>query len=178
MKTPRIPHRARKSAQWSVSTRIPAVRLSSSNNINGKFADHLKILHPRSHQPGESGDLIGLANGASAAVLEDLSRSLGSVTASAHPRTFKLLQSGRRKLARKLIEEACEVTVEAVKRDIDGVVRESADLLYHLIVLWFQMDIRPDAVWQEMQRRADTLGIAEKLPKASPDNDPFAPSGR
>jgi phosphoribosyl-ATP pyrophosphohydrolase len=172
MKTTRIRTEVRKSARRSSAA---AVRASSSNTANGKFANHLNILQERSREAGENGDLLGLA---SAAVLEDLSRSLGSVTVSAHPRTFKLLQSGRRKLARKVIEEACEVTVEAVKRDMAGVVRESADLLYHLIVLWFQLDIRPDAVWQEMQKRADTLGIAEKLPKVSPDNDPFAASGR
>ena len=104
---------------------------------------------------------------ASAAVLEQLRVALGEVTANNHPRTFKLLRSGHRKIARKLIEEACEVTVEAVKRDSNGVVRESADLLYHLVVLWFNAGIEPGAVWQEMQRRADTLGIAEKLPKST-----------
>jgi phosphoribosyl-ATP pyrophosphohydrolase len=102
---------------------------------------------------------------ASAAVLEHLAGVLGEVTAATHPRTFKLLQSGRRKLARKVIEEACEVTVEAVKRDSGGVVRESADLLYHLIVLWFHMGIEPIEIWREMQARARLLGIAEKLPK-------------
>jgi phosphoribosyl-ATP pyrophosphohydrolase len=102
---------------------------------------------------------------ASAAVLEGLCGALSQITATGHPRTFRLLQSSRRKAARKVIEEACEVTVEAVKRDADGVVRESADLLYHLVVLWFHMGIEPIEVWQEMQTRADTLGIAEKLPK-------------
>jgi phosphoribosyl-ATP pyrophosphohydrolase len=101
----------------------------------------------------------------SAAVLEQLADALADVTAVTHPRTFKLLQSGRRKLARKVIEEACEVTVEAVKRDSGGVVRESADLLYHLIVLWFHIGIEPTEIWREMQMRADALGIAEKLPK-------------
>jgi phosphoribosyl-ATP pyrophosphohydrolase len=161
MKATRIRPGTKKAARWNDTA--AATRASSSNSANGKFAGHLQA---RLREHGEKGDFIGLANGASAAVLEDLSCSLDRVTGSAHPRTFKLLQSGRRKLARKVIEEACEVTVEAVKRDVDGVVRESADLLYHLIVLWFQMDIQPDAVWQEMQRRADALGIAEKLPKA------------
>jgi phosphoribosyl-ATP pyrophosphohydrolase len=104
---------------------------------------------------------------ASALVLEQLYHRLGQVTAEAHPRTFRLLQSGSRKAARKVIEEACEVTLEAVKRDADGVVRESADLLYHLVVLWFRIGIEPIEVWHEMQTRADTLGIAEKLPKTS-----------
>jgi phosphoribosyl-ATP pyrophosphohydrolase len=102
---------------------------------------------------------------ASAAVLEELCGALSQISAAGHPRTFRLLQSSRRKAARKVIEEACEVTVEAVKRNADGVVRESADLLYHLVVLWFHMGIEPIDVWQEMQTRADTLGIAEKLPK-------------
>jgi phosphoribosyl-ATP pyrophosphohydrolase len=115
---------------------------------------------------------------ASAIVLEHLYRALGQVTAGDHPRTFKLLQSGDRKLARKVIEEACEVTVEAVKRNADGVVRESADLLYHLVVLWNRFGIEPVEVWHEMQARAKTLGIAEKLPKtsgpkAAPNNPNF-----
>jgi phosphoribosyl-ATP pyrophosphohydrolase len=102
---------------------------------------------------------------ATSAVLEQLFSALDQITLAEHPRTFKLLQSGRKKLARKVIEEACEVTVEAVKRSADGMVRESADLLYHLIVLWFSTGIEPMEVWQEMQSRASALGIAEKLPK-------------
>lgn len=105
---------------------------------------------------------------AGASVLEDLASTLGQVTAADHPRTFKLLQSGRHKLTRKLIEEACEVTVEAVKRDPAGVVRESADLLYHLVVLWFHIGIEPIEIWEEMQTRANALGIAEKRPKTGP----------
>lgn len=104
---------------------------------------------------------------ANASVLEDLAGALGQVTAAGSPRTFKLLQSGQRKLARKLIEEACEVTVEAVKRDPAGVVRESADLLYHLVVLWFHIGIEPIEVWEEMQTRANALGNAEKRPKTA-----------
>jgi hypothetical protein len=49
---------------------------------------------------------------ANASVLEDLASALDQVTAADHPRTFKLLQSSRHKVTRKLIEEACEVTVE------------------------------------------------------------------
>jgi phosphoribosyl-ATP pyrophosphohydrolase len=84
-----------------------------------------------------------------------------------HPRTFKLLQSSRHKVTRKLIEEACEVTVEAFKRDPAGVVRESADLLYHLVVLWFHIGIEPTEIWEEMKTRANALGIAEKRPKTA-----------
>ena len=45
-------------------------------------------------------------------------------------------------------------------------VRESADLIYQLVVLWHECGIAPDEVWDEMHQRADTLGIAEKLPKS------------
>jgi phosphoribosyl-ATP pyrophosphohydrolase len=105
-----------------------------------------------------------------ATVLEQLSGALSEVTEADHPRTFKLLQSGRNKLSRKLIEEACEVTVEAAKRDSDAVVRESADLLYHLVVLWFHLGIEPIEIWREMQARAGLLGIAEKRPRLSGSN--------
>jgi phosphoribosyl-ATP pyrophosphohydrolase len=47
------------------------------------------------------------------------------------------------------------------------VVRESADLLYNLTVLWASAGVRPDDVWREMERREHMLGIAEKLPKAT-----------
>ncbi len=50
----------------------------------------------------------------------------------------------------------------------DAVVRESADLLYHLVVLWAESGIRPQEVWAEMDRREKLLGLAEKLPKDQP----------
>ena len=50
----------------------------------------------------------------------------------------------------------------------EAVVRESADLLYHLVVLWAEAGIRPQEVWAEMDRREKLLGLAEKLPKDLP----------
>ena len=98
--------------------------------------------------------------------LDRLHRSLSEVTPENHPRTARLLASSTRKTAQKVIEEAGEVAIEAVKHNARGIVRESADLLYHLVALWHRAGIDPDEVWTEMRRRADTLGIAEKLPKA------------
>jgi phosphoribosyl-ATP pyrophosphohydrolase len=46
-------------------------------------------------------------------------------------------------------------------------VRESADLLYNLTVLWASAGVQPEDVWREMERREDLLGIAEKLPKSA-----------
>src|SRR6516162_1982098 len=105
---------------------------------------------------------------ANASVLEELASTLGEVTAADHPRTFKLLQSSRHKLTRKLIEEACEVTVEVAKRDPAGVVRESADLLYHLVVLWFHVGIEPTEIWKKCR-----LG---RTRSALPRNDQRPPS--
>jgi phosphoribosyl-ATP pyrophosphohydrolase len=49
--------------------------------------------------------------------------------------------------------------------DRDAVVRESADLLYNIVVLWAASGIRPADVWKEMSRREQLFGIAEKLLK-------------
>lgn len=81
-------------------------------------------------------------------------------------RTAKLLQQGTAKMAKKLTEEAIEVAIDAVRGDAQAVVRESADLLYNLAVLWAEIGVRPDDVWREMDRREMLLGIAEKLPKS------------
>lgn len=83
-------------------------------------------------------------------------------------RTAKLLASGLSKMSQKLVEEAAEVAIDAVRERREGVVNESADLLYHLVVLWFALGIDPAAVWAEMDRRAQLFGLAEKLPKSRP----------
>jgi len=80
-------------------------------------------------------------------------------------RTAKLFQRGPAKMAKKLAEEAIEVVIDAVNGKTDAVVRESADLLYNLTVLWASAGVSPDDVWREMARREHMLGIAEKLPK-------------
>lgn len=82
-------------------------------------------------------------------------------------RTARLFQRGPSKMAKKLAEEAIEVVIDAVNGDAPAVVRESADLLYNLTVLWASAGVRPEDVWREMQRREDMLGIAEKLPKSA-----------
>lgn len=81
-------------------------------------------------------------------------------------RTARLFQRGPSKMAKKLAEEAIEVAIDAVNGDNEAVVRESADLLYNLTVLWASAGVRPEDVWREMARREDMLGIAEKLPKS------------
>ena len=82
-------------------------------------------------------------------------------------RTARLFQRGPAKMAKKLAEEAIEVVIDAVNGKTDAVVRESADLLYNLTVLWAAAGVKPEDVWREMARREHMLGIAEKLPKST-----------
>src|ERR1700689_974154 len=86
-------------------------------------------------------------------------------------RTARLLRSGRSKMAKKLAEEAVEVVIDAMNGDREAVVKESADLIYNLVVLWVSAGIRPEDVWKEMDRRERLLGIAEKVPKKVFDNN-------
>jgi phosphoribosyl-ATP pyrophosphohydrolase len=82
-------------------------------------------------------------------------------------RTARLMRSGRAKIAKKMAEEAVEVVVDVMRGNREAAIRESADLLYHLVVLWADAGIRPQDVWAEMDRRERLLGIAEKPPKTS-----------
>jgi phosphoribosyl-ATP pyrophosphohydrolase len=80
-------------------------------------------------------------------------------------RTARLLRAGRPKVAKKLAEEAVEVVIDAMSGQHEAVVRESADLLYNLVVLWVAAGLKPEEVWSEMARRERLFGLAEKVPK-------------
>jgi phosphoribosyl-ATP pyrophosphohydrolase len=80
-------------------------------------------------------------------------------------RTARLLHAGPRKIAKKVAEEAAEVALEAALGHRPNVIRESADLLYNLVVLWVEAKVTLQDVWDEMDRRERLLGIAEKMPK-------------
>ena len=68
-------------------------------------------------------------------------------------------------MAKKLAEEAVEVVIDAMHGDRDAVVKESADLIYNLVVLWVSSGIRPDDVWRRWTGANGCSGIAEKVPK-------------
>mgnify|MGYP000128983438 CR=1 FL=1 len=76
--------------------------------------------------------------------------------------TAKLLSRGRAKVAQKTGEEAVEAVIAATSQEPADVASESADLLYHLLVLWAECGVDPDQVWQELDRRTGTSGITEK----------------
>jgi phosphoribosyl-ATP pyrophosphohydrolase len=101
---------------------------------------------------------------------DSLERLYRAVIAARHldpatSRTARLFQRGPSKMAKKVAEEAIEVVIDALNGKSDAVVRESADLLYNLTVLWAAAGIRPQDIWDEMDRRERAQGIAEKLPK-------------
>jgi len=84
---------------------------------------------------------------------------------SADPTTSyvaKLRGRGRAKIAQKVGEEAVETVIAAMADDKPGVVGESADLLFHLMVLLADLDIPFDTVLDELDRREGLSGIAEK----------------
>lgn len=89
--------------------------------------------------------------------------------APAGSRTAKLLNDGIPKMAKKLAEEAVEVSLDAVVGKRQDVILESVDLIYNLTVLWTALDVRPQDVWDEMDRRERLYGICEKLPKIIAD---------
>lgn len=108
--------------------------------------------------------------GYGARMADSISRLYNAVIAvrgsdPAKSRTARLLRAGREKMAKKLAEEAVEVVIDAMHGQTEAVVRESADLIYNLVVLWVHAGVHPDEVWAEMRRRELMFGIAEKVPK-------------
>lgn len=80
----------------------------------------------------------------------------------------RLLSRGTAKVAQKFGEEAVECLIEAVAGNHDALIAESADVLYHLLVLWVASGVVPADVWAELIRREGISGIAEKAARAAP----------
>jgi phosphoribosyl-ATP pyrophosphohydrolase len=74
----------------------------------------------------------------------------------------RLLSRGTAKVAQKFGEEAVECLIEAVAGNKAALICESADVLYHLLVLWVSAGVHPSEVWSELERRENVSGIAEK----------------
>lgn len=114
---------------------------------------------------GLDGAVAAPIDAADCGEIERLHAALDLLNPAANPRTARLLASGRTKLSRKLMEEAGEVAIAAVKKNNGAVVRESADVLYQLVLLWRVCGVTPNEVWAEMCDRARRYGLAEKLHK-------------
>ncbi len=78
----------------------------------------------------------------------------------------RLLSRGTAKIAQKFGEEAVECLIEAVGGHRNALIGESADVLYHLLVLWVDAGLRPEQIWSELSRREDMSGIAEKASRS------------
>jgi len=76
--------------------------------------------------------------------------------------TAKLFAKGRKKIAQKVGEEGLETAIAAVSEGPEAIAAESADLLYHLVVLWADAGLKPETVWDELAKRQGISGIAEK----------------
>jgi phosphoribosyl-ATP pyrophosphohydrolase len=76
--------------------------------------------------------------------------------------TAKLLSRGQAKVAQKFGEEAVEAVIEGARGDRAALVGESADLLYHLLVMWAATGVSPADVAAELARREGVSGIFEK----------------
>jgi len=81
--------------------------------------------------------------------------------------TARLFSRGRAKIAQKLGEEAVEAVIEGVGNNPKALIGESADLLYHLLVLWAAAGVSPADVAAELTRREGTSGLAEKRARSN-----------
>jgi len=83
--------------------------------------------------------------------------------------TARLFDEGTQKIAQKFGEEAFETVIAALGDDPKALPRESADLLYHLLVLWAARKVDPAAVWAELAAREGVSGLAEKASRKPGD---------
>ena len=76
--------------------------------------------------------------------------------------TAKLFSQGRSKIAQKVGEEAVEMNIAALVEGPDELAKESADVIYHMMVLWADAGVTPEDVWVELAKREGLSGIEEK----------------
>jgi len=102
------------------------------------------------------------------AILEELYGTIASRKGTDPDKSYtaKLFSRGRGKIAQKFGEEAVETVVAALSEGKEQLVAESADTLYHLLVLWADCGVEPAKVWTELARRVGTSGIDEKKSRA------------
>lgn len=153
MKTPKLA----KVSKLPVPKNIPVKKGRVSKAVLRAEAAHLKPL-----ELPEDGD---------AAVLDRLwttieERRLTGNAAVSH--SARLIARGTQKVAQKLGEEAVELVIEAVARNRPATISESADVLYHLMLLLVDAGITPGEVWAELRRREGISGIAEKASRPRP----------
>ncbi|MCX7384542.1 MAG: phosphoribosyl-ATP diphosphatase [Alphaproteobacteria bacterium] len=151
----------KKAAAKKAPAKKAAVKKAAGKKAAARKATPVAVLAPIAPPPPR-------AIGTSSAVLDRLWNVIES-RRSADPdvsHSARLLSRGTAKVAQKFGEEAVECLIEATLGNPEGVVAESADVLYHLLVLWVDAGIRPEDVWGELLRREGVSGIAEKASRA------------
>ena len=83
--------------------------------------------------------------------------------------TARLFTKGSHKIAQKLGEEGVEAAIAAVAESHDRLVRESADVIYHLLVLWVAKGVASEEVWGELERRFGEASAIKEVRKKSSD---------
>jgi phosphoribosyl-ATP pyrophosphohydrolase len=116
----------------------------------------------RKTSAGSTGN--GASDEGASAILDALYRVIVSRKKAdpALSHTARLFARGPAKIAQKFGEEAVEAVIEGAHGKKKALVLESADVVYHLLVLWAARGVKPAAVWKELQRREGRSGVAEK----------------
>ena len=73
--------------------------------------------------------------------------------------TAQILSAGKKKCIEKLKEESLETVEAAEKEEISQIIYESADLVYHLLVLWKKFGLTPDQIYEELEKREGKTGL-------------------
>ncbi|MBT5185934.1 MAG: phosphoribosyl-ATP diphosphatase [Kordiimonadaceae bacterium] len=97
-------------------------------------------------------------------ILADLAAVIESRKNSSSKNSYvaTLFNKGRKKIAQKVGEEAVELVIAAAHNDREEAISESADLLFHMLVLWSDMNIKAEDVYGELRSREGLSGIEEK----------------
>ncbi len=153
---------AKKAAAKKASKRLPLpAALADAPAGPARIPKRVRAAEARHLAPLDA----ALATAGTPDVLDRLWRTVEDRRAAGDTHTShsaRLLARGTPKVTQKLGEEAVECVIEATLGNRDATVGESADLLYHLIVVWVDAGIRPEEVWAELARREGISGIAEK----------------
>ncbi len=139
---------------------VPAVVRKTKAAARAKLPKPVRKAERRLLAP-----LAPAIEGAEAAILDRLWQVVEERRQSGdtlHSHSARLIARGTAKVAQKLGEEAVECVIEAATGNRQATVLESADLLYHLVVVWVDAGIAPQEVWAELARRQGISGIAEK----------------
>jgi phosphoribosyl-ATP pyrophosphohydrolase len=138
--------------------------------VKATFKPPTATPQPIGNAPRGKPEASSTANAVSAVVLDRL-WSVVLQRRNADPavsHSARLLSRGTAKVAQKFGEEAVECLIEAVAGNTAALVAESADVLYHLLVLWVDAGVEPQTVWAELERREGVSGVAEKAARPRP----------